>query len=259
MATFLFDKIIFGPVKSRRLGISLGINLLPTQSKLCNFNCVYCECGWTPNKENRMVQFHERRLVALKLEEKLLEMSRNNTPPDVITYAGNGEPTMHPEFESIIDDTIRIKNKYFPKARIAVLSNATLLHKSSVVRALNRIDDNILKLDSAIEETTQLINVPLGKHNINRLTEQLKSFNGNLIIQTMFLRGEYKGKKIDNSTDKEISALIRAFHKIKPKQIMIYTIARDTPLSSLKKLSLNELNLIRKQLEKEGFTVQVSG
>ncbi len=258
MATFLFDKIIFGPVKSRRLGVSLGINLLPTESKLCNFNCIYCECGWTPGKENRNVYFHERKLVAQKLEEKLLEMQQDNMPPDVITYAGNGEPTMHPDFEGIIDDTIRIRNKYFPKARVAVLSNATRLHKDSVRRALNRVDDNILKLDSAILETVQLMNMPLGKYQIDRLIEQMQTFKGNLIIQTMFLRGEYKGQKIDNTTEYEISAWIKALHQINPKQVMIYTIARDTPLSSLEKLSLDELNIIKARLEKEGFNVQVS-
>ncbi len=259
MATFLFDKIIFGPVKSRRLGVSLGINLLPTESKLCNFNCIYCECGWTPGKETRNVYFHERKLVAQKLEEKLLEMQQDNMPPDVITYAGNGEPTMHPEFEGIIDDTIRIRDKYFPKARVAVLSNATLLHKDSVRRALNRVDDNILKLDSAILETVKLMNMPLGKYSIDRLIEQMQTFTGNLIVQTMFLRGEYKGQKIDNTTENEVSAWIKALHQIKPKQVMIYTIARDTPLQSLHKIPLNELNVIRERLEKEGFNVQVSG
>ncbi len=259
MATFLFDKIIFGPVKSRRLGVSLGINLLPTESKLCNFNCVYCECGWTPGKQNQKIYFHERKLVAKRLEEKLIEMTRENMPPDVITYAGNGEPTMHPDFEGIIDDTIRIKNMYFPNARVAVLSNATFLHKKSVVSALNRVDDNILKLDSVILDTVKLLNVPLGKYNIDRLIEQMKGFNGNIIIQTMFLRGEYKGQRIDNTTNHEISEWIKALHIINPRQVMIYTIARDTPLSSLEKLSLDELNQIKAKLENEGFSVQVSG
>jgi wyosine [tRNA(Phe)-imidazoG37] synthetase (radical SAM superfamily) len=259
MATFLFDEIIFGPVKSRRLGISLGINLLPTDSKLCNFNCIYCECGWTPGKKEMKVSYHPRQVVAEKLEETLQDMIKNEMPLDVITYAGNGEPTMHPDFEEIIDNTIRLRDIYFPKARIAVLSNATLLHKESVVRALKKIKDNILKLDSAFSETIELFNMPLGKFRIEKVIEQLKSFNGDLIIQTMFVRGTYKGKVVDNTTEKELSAWINALHKIKPKQVMIYTIARDTPSTELVKVPIEDLNKIKERLEKEGFEVQVSG
>jgi len=259
MATFLFDKIIFGPVKSRRLGISLGINLLPTDSKLCNFNCIYCECGWTPGKKELNVSYHPRDLVAKKLEETLIEMHEKKMLLDVITYAGNGEPTMHPAFEGIIDDTIRLRNTYFPKARIAVLSNATLLHKKEVVRALNRVEDNILKLDSVFIETVELFNLPLGKYNVEKVIEQLKSFNGNLTVQTMFVKGSYEGKKVDNTTEKELSAWIKALHEIKPKQVMIYTIARDTPSPDLVKVSMEDLNNIKERLEKEGFEVQVSG
>jgi wyosine [tRNA(Phe)-imidazoG37] synthetase (radical SAM superfamily) len=259
MATFLFDEIIFGPVKSRRLGISLGINLLPTDSKLCNFNCIYCECGWTPGKKEMKVSYHPRQVVAEKLEETLQDMIKNEMPLDVITYAGNGEPTMHPDFEEIIDNTIRLRDIYFPKARIAVLSNATLLHKESVVRALKRIKDNILKLDSAFSETIELFNMPLGKFRIEKVIDQLKGFNGDLIIQTMFVRGTYKGKVVDNTTEKELSAWVNALHEIKPKQVMIYTIARDTPSPELVKVPIEDLNKIKERLEKEGFEVQVSG
>lgn len=259
MATFLFDKIIFGPVQSRRLGVSLGINLLPVDSKLCNFNCIYCECGWTPGKKEMKVSYHPQELVAEKLEQVLAEMKEKGGNLDVITYAGNGEPTMHPDFEGIIDDTIRIRDQYFPKARIAVLSNATLLHKEQVVRALNRIDDNLLKLDSVFEETIELFNLPLGKYRVNKVVEQLKSFNGNLTIQTMFVRGKYEGKVVDNTTEKELSAWIKTLHEIKPKQVMIYTIARDTPSPDLVKVPLEDLNKIKERLEKEGFKVQVSG
>jgi len=258
MATFLFDKIIFGPVKSRRLGISLGINLLPTDSKLCNFNCIYCECGWTPGSKEMKISWHPRNVVAEKLEEMLQTMTEQGEALDVITYAGNGEPTMHPDFEGIIDDTIRIKDTYYPKARVAVLSNATLLHKESVVRALNRVDDNILKLDSAFIETIELFNKPLGKYRVEKVIEQLKAFNGNLTIQTMFLKGSFEGQKVDNTTEKELTALIEVLHQVKPKQVMIYTIARDTPSPDLEKVSLEKLTEIKERFEKEGFTVQVS-
>ncbi|MDF1550650.1 MAG: radical SAM protein [Bacteroidales bacterium] len=259
MTTFLFDKIIFGPVKSRRLGISLGINLLPVDSKLCNFNCIYCECGWTPGALEMKISWHARQLVAEKLEATLQSMKEKKEPLDVITYAGNGEPTMHPEFEGIIDNTITIRNKYYPNARIAVLSNATLLHKVSVFRALNRVDDNILKLDSVFLQTIELFNKPLGKFRVEKIIEQLKQFDGNVIIQTMFVKGSFGGEKVDNTTEKELTAWIKALHQIKPKQVMIYTIARDTPSPDLEKVSLDDLNKIKDRLEGEGFRVQVSG
>ncbi len=259
MAVFLFDKIIFGPVNSRRLGISLGINLLPVDSKLCNFNCIYCECGWNPEKRETKITFHPRRIVAEYLEEKLASMLKNKEDLDVITYAGNGEPTMHPEFEGIIDDTIRLRNTYFPKVRIAVLSNATLIHKEQVFNALNKIDDPILKLDSVFPETIQQLNMPLGKINVDKLIEKFVHFNGKLIIQTMFVKGNFDGKLVDNTTEKELSAWIKVLHQIKPRQVMIYTIERDTPSPNLDKVNIEDLMKISDRLEKEGFNVQVSG
>jgi len=258
MSVFLFDKIIFGPVRSRRLGISLGINLLPLESKLCNFNCIYCECGWTPGKQESKTLFHPRQIVAQELEKTLDEMSINYEDLDVITYAGNGEPTMHPDFEGIIEDTIKIRNKYFPRVRIAVLSNATRIHKDSVFRALNQIEDNILKLDSVIPETIRLINNPKGHYNVDEIIENLKKFKGNVNIQTMFVKGFYKGQIVDNTTEDELTSWIDALNQIKPKQVMIYTIARDTPAPELVKVNLNELEKIGQRLEKEGFKVHIS-
>jgi wyosine [tRNA(Phe)-imidazoG37] synthetase (radical SAM superfamily) len=258
MPVFLFDKIIFGPVRSRRLGISLGINLLPLDSKLCNFNCIYCECGWTDSKRETKAIFHTRERIAEELEKKLDEMSNSYDDLDVITYAGNGEPTMHPDFEMIVEDTIQIRDKYFPHVRIAVLSNATLIDREPVFRALRRIDENILKLDSAIPETIQLLNDPRGVYHIEEIIKNMKKFGGNLDIQTMFVRGRYKGQLVDNTTEEEIVAWIEALHEIKPRQVMIYSIARDTPAPDLVKVNLYELEKIRQRLEKEGFQVQVS-
>jgi wyosine [tRNA(Phe)-imidazoG37] synthetase (radical SAM superfamily) len=259
MPVFLFDKIIFGPVRSRRLGISLGINLLPLDSKLCNFNCIYCECGWTQGERQKKVIFHPRELVAKELEKNLEEMCNNADDLDVITYAGNGEPTMHPDFEGIIEDTVKIRDKYFPGVKIAVLSNATLIHKESVYRALNRVDDNILKLDSAIPETIKLINDPCGYFKVEELIKNLDKFKGRLNIQTMFLRGTYNGQTVDNTTTEELDALIEALHIIKPKQVMIYSIARDTPAPDLKIVGPYELEKIGQRFEKEGFKVHISG
>lgn len=259
MATFLFDKIIFGPVKSRRLGVSLGINLLPTNIKVCSFDCIYCECGWTPKKYEEKAILPKRDEVRIKLEETLKSMVAENQLPDVITFAGNGEPTLHPEFAGIIDDTIELRDKFTPNARIAVLSNATMLHKKPVFNALVKIKDNIQKLDSAFEKTVQLLNCPNGNFNLGKVVEQLEAFNGKVIIQTMFIRGSFKGEKIDNTTEREISAWLELLQKINPSQVMIYTIARDTPLNSLMKVSIEELNSIADQVRKTGLEVQVSG
>jgi wyosine [tRNA(Phe)-imidazoG37] synthetase (radical SAM superfamily) len=258
MAVFLFDKIVFGPVRSRRLGISLGINLLPVDSKLCNFNCIYCECGWTPDKRQQKPNWHPREKVAVELEKMLQEMQSKGDDLDVITYAGNGEPTMHPDFEDIINDSIVLRDNYFPNVRIAVLSNATLIHQPSVFNALNKVDDNILKLDSVFEATIKLLNDPLGHFKPEKIIENLKRFQGRLIIQTMFVKGKYNGQPVDNTTEEEVSAWIGALHSIKPRQVMIYTIARDTPSPDLIKVSALELERIRQRLIKEGFDVQVS-
>ena len=259
MSTFLFDQIIFGPVKSRRLGVSLGVNLMPTDSKVCSFDCIYCECGWTPKKREKKAILPSREIVRQKMEEKLAEMVENNELPDVITFAGNGEPTLHPEFEGIIDDTIELRNQLAPKARIAVLSNATMLHKASVVRALLKVEDNIQKLDSGFEETIRKIDCPASTFNLNAVVENLKSFSGKVIIQTLFLRGNFKGEIIDNTTEDEIAAWLKLVAEIKPSQVMIYTIDRDTPATGLEKIKLDELELIAFRAREIGFTVQVSG
>ena len=259
MSTFLFDQIIFGPVKSRRLGISLGVNLLPTDSKVCSFDCIYCECGWTPKKREKKAVLPTRLNVRQKMEEKLTEMALSNELPDVITFAGNGEPTLHPEFEGIIDDTIELRNRLSPGAKIAVLSNATMLHKPSVIRALLKVEDNIQKLDSAFEETIRKIDCPASNFRLKDVVENLKSFNGKVIIQTLFLHGSFKGEIIDNTSEEELSEWLKLIAEIKPSQVMIYTIDRDTPATGLEKVNLEELQQIADRVKEMGFEVQVSG
>ncbi|MBN1820719.1 MAG: radical SAM protein [Prolixibacteraceae bacterium] len=258
MATFLFDEIIFGPVKSRRLGISLGINLLPVNSKVCSFDCIYCECGRNPKSHNKKTTLPSRKEVKLKLEEKLIQMQTENRLPDVITFAGNGEPTLHPDFAKIINDTIELRNKFSPDARIAVLSNATMVHKKSVFKALLKIEDNIQKLDSAFEDTIKIMDCPTKSFNLDKTVEQLTGFNGKVIIQTMFLKGEYEGQQFDNTTETELEAWLKLLKKINPSQVMIYTIARDTPVDTLKKIPEQELNRIASKAKKVGLKVQVS-
>ncbi len=260
MPTFLFDKTVFGPVISRRLGVSLGINLLPNDSKLCSFNCIYCECGWNPKKRDQKVVLPSRSEVSRLLKEKLLKMNEESLMPDVITFAGNGEPTLHPDFANIIDDTIEIRNELCPKARIAVLSNSTMLNKSGVVKALDKVDDNILKLDSGILETIMVLDQPAGKFDLQKLVTNLKQFHGRQIIQTMFVRGNHKGTLIDNTTEVELKAWKGLLKEIRPKSVMIYTFARDTPTDDLKKVPVEELEAIAESVKKElGLEVQVSG
>jgi wyosine [tRNA(Phe)-imidazoG37] synthetase (radical SAM superfamily) len=259
MATFLFDQIIFGPVISRRLGISLGINLLPIDAKLCSFDCIYCECGWNPERKNQRILLPARDNIRSLLRQKLLEMAAESQLPDVITFAGNGEPTLHPEFEGIIDDTIQLRDELSPKSRIAVLSNSTTLQKPGVVKALKRVDDNILKLDSGVLETILLLNKPVGRFNLEKMVVQLKQFKGAVTIQTMFLRGTFNGVEVDNTTFNEIEKLIGLLKEIQPGMVMIYSIARDTPAENLVGIPLSELEEIAARVQFEtSIPVQVS-
>ncbi len=258
MATFLFDEIIFGPVTSRRLGVSLGINLLPNDLKVCNFNCIYCECGWTDKNDLISSKLHPRKEVRDALDRKLKMMKQNGEPMDVITYAGNGEPTIHQEFSGIIDDTILLRDKYFPESKIAVLTNATMLHKQSVCDALAKIEFNILKIDSAFQETCDFLNMPLGNYNVLKTVDKIMKFESDIVIQTMFVKGSYKGKYVDNTTDREIDAWLELIKKIKPSLLMIYTIARDTPVDELEKIDAAKLGEIADKVRHLGIEVQVS-
>jgi len=257
MSTFLFDKIVFGPVKSRRLGVSLGINLLPVDRKLCNFDCVYCECGLNI-KGSSNSPLPLRKEVYEALELKLTEMQQSGETPDVITFAGNGEPTMHPDFDAIIQDTIDLRNKFFPQSQISVLSNSTMLHKPSVVEALKKVDQNILKLDSGLLSTIIKLNKPTGNYDLGKIIAQLKEFQGNLIIQTMFTRGEVDGTMIDNTLEEDVCSWQKTIETIKPKMVMIYTIDRDTPFDGLKKIPKSELESIAQRIKLLGIDIQVS-
>ncbi len=257
MSTFLFDKTIFGPVHSRRLGSSLGINLLSNSFKQCTFNCIYCECGWTDNENSKKNSFLSCVEITQKLEEKLIELLENNVLIDNITFAGNGEPTIHPQFSEIIDETIRLRNKYYPESKISVLSNATMLFNSSIIEVLKKIDNNIQKLDCGSDELFQRLNKPNIKISLLEIVNQLTHFKNNLTIQTLFLRGEYEGEKIDNTSDEEVELWLHHLKIIKPKLVMLYPIARSTPAAGLMKINSEELNKIAIKVEKIGIATQV--
>ena len=255
--TSLYDNIIFGPVRSRRLGLSLGVNLLPIESKLCSFDCIYCECGWNADHPGQR-RFNAREDVRAMLDATLARMVADGTPPDVITFAGNGEPTMHPDFENIIEDTLALRDKHAPAAKVSVLSNATQIHREDVRRALLRVDNNILKLDSAFDATVQLVNKPQGNYTVARTVELLKMFEGKLIVQTMFLRGEYLGQRVDNTTEEEVSAWLKLVAEIAPKQVMVYSLDRDTPCQTLEKVEKDELRAIAARVEALGIPCSVA-
>ncbi|MCD8174302.1 MAG: radical SAM protein [Alistipes sp.] len=257
MATSLFGDVIFGPVRSRRLGLSLGVNLLPTDRRLCNFNCIYCECGWNP--EGGRPRFNDRETVNRLLGEKLKEMVAGGTPPDVITFAGNGEPTIHPEFAAIIDDTIALRDRLCPSAGISVLTNGTMICRDSVREALTKVDNNIVKLDSAFDDTVRLIDNPQGGYSVERTVECMKAFGGKIIIQTMFLRGMYHGQVVDNTTDREVGAWLEAVREAGPSKVMVYTIDRDTPAEGLEKVTVEELEDIAARVRALGIECSVAG
>lgn len=259
MSTILFSEIVFGPIHSRRLGTSLGINLLPYDGKLCSFDCIYCECGL--NKDFRTkTKLPERQNVKLALEDKLRKLKSDCVILDVITFAGNGEPTMHPEFEVIIEDTIALRDKFYPTSKISVLSNGMHLNKPSVVNALKKTDNPILKLDSALDETVKLIDRPnSSSYSVARQIELYKQFNGNFILQTMFIKGQFENNKIDNTTKEEVSAWIEVVRRLHPREVMIYTIDRETPVKGLEKVSFEELQKISDRVKAMGIETNVAG
>ena len=264
MSTFLFDEIVFGPVKSRRLGVSLGINLLPTDCKYCNFDCIYCECGRNDIQKMRENTLPTRTEIYAALEHKLIAMQQAETfhatslQPDAITFAGNGEPTIHPDFAGIIDDTVSLCNRYAPNSKISVLTNATMLHRQEVVEALKKTDMPILKLDSAFDTTIALMNQPVKKIPAFQLIEQMQSFGKQCIIQTMFIQGTYRSQTVDNTMPEELDAWERAVLVIRPERVMIYTIARNTPTETIRKVPGKTLHEIAGRIEKHGIPVQVS-
>lgn len=258
MSTFLFDQIVYGPVNSRRLGVSLGINLSPLNGKRCTFNCIYCECGL--NEERRTgTSAPSREEVKQALTKKLTEMRSEGIHPDVITFSGNGEPTMHPDFSGIIDDTLEIRDTLCPEAKVAVLSNSTMLHREDVMRALCKADENLMKFDAANDDLIKQIDQPeIHDFTADKLIEQLIRFHGKLIIQTIFLRGERNGIQIDNTSDECVSKWIEALKKIRPEKVMIYTINRDTPVRTLQKMPVDTLEKIAEKVRQAGFDVSVS-
>lgn len=258
MATFLFQDIICGPIISRRLGVSLGVNLLPTNGKLCNFNCVYCECGWTKKEEGIKLVFNPKDKVLSLLEEFLIKRKASGEKLDVITFAGNGEPTLHPYFPEIIDETIRLRDLYFPNVKVAVLTNATMIGNDKVRAALEKVDRAMLKIDSVQDGKIRAINDPYKDYSLANVVENIKKFRGEVIIQTMFLRGTNNGESVDNTVPEEVDQWLAVLKDIRPSLVMIYSLDRDTPSNTLEKVSYEDLCAIGKKVEALGFECNVA-
>ncbi len=258
MSTILYQSPIFGPVHSRRLGISLGINLQPADGKICTFDCIYCECGL--NKEHTPHSARPtRECVAEALERTLKDMREKNLHLDVLTFAGNGEPTGHPGFAEIIDDTIKIRDKYFPEAKISVLSNSTFIHRKEVHEALMRVDNNILKLDTVDMEYISTVDRPTSpSYDVENIVGLLKSFEGHVSIQTIFMKGTVGGKDVDNTSDRYVLPWLEKVKMIGPKNVMVYTIDRETPIKTLEKASKEELDRIRDMVIAQGIPCTAS-
>ena len=258
MSTVIYPSPIYGPIHSRRLGISLGINLMPADGKVCTFDCIYCECGY--NKDRRpTLPRPTREEVARKLEAKLVEMQRDGLKPDVLTFAGNGEPTGHPHFPEIIEDTIRLRDQYCPQAQVSVLSNSTFIYKSAVRDALMKVDNNILKLDTVDPAYINKVDRPVNPaYDVKEIIDHLKSFHGHVIIQTMFMKGTMDGEDVDDTGEKFVGPWLEAVREITPMEVMIYTIDRETPDHDLQKASPEQLNAIRDRVIAMGIPCTAS-
>jgi len=257
MAGILFDEIVFGPVKSRRFGISLGINLLPLEGKLCTFNCIYCECGLNETQKKVKPALFTAAQINDSLQSRFQALKESGLKPDNITFAGNGEPTLHPDFETIIENTIRLRNVFFPDAHITVLSNATRLDKANVKRALLCIDNNVLKLDAGTNDTFIAINRPTNLITLEKVVAELMKFEGRLMIQTMLIRGEVEGKRVDNTTEEELALWLTHIKKINPKLVMLYPIDRQTPYKTLEKVPEKEFRALAGRVEELGIKAEV--
>lgn len=258
MSTRIYPAPIYGPVHSRRLGLSLGINLLPPDGKSCTFDCVYCECGFNKDRLPKLKR-PSRSEVAVALEAQLKLMHEQGQHPDVLTFAGNGEPTSHPEFAGIIDDTVRLRNSYCPEAKISVLSNATFIHRQDVHSALMKVDNNILKLDTVNADYIRRVDRPVSPHyDVRQIIAGLKSFGGHVIIQTLFMKGTSGGKSVDNTGDEYVTPWLAAVKEIAPSEVMIYTIDRETPDHGLLKATPQELDAIRDRVVAAGIPCTAS-
>ena len=249
-----FDDIVFGPISSRRLGSSLGVNILPSKGKLCNFDCVYCECGWNRDgvAERAFPRLDD---VAAALESRMAEVASSGQAVDSITFSGNGEPTLHPDFPEIIDITLHLRDRFFPDAKVSVLSNATLVGRPKVMEALMKVDNPIMKIDASSDELVKMINKPVGHYSLAEVVGNLRKFDGMFILQTMFL----KSRDFDTLSPEALEAWMDIVRELRPREVMVYTIDRETPDRTLEKCPVDYMRELVQPLVDEGFNIQIRG
>ena len=260
MSTILFHDIVFGPIKSRRLGDSLGVNLAPRYGKICNFDCIYCECGFNEDgRKDSLIPTKQDVVKAIEDKLKSYSMDKSGNKIDSITFSGNGEPTMHPCFPEIIAETISLRNLYAPGTKVSVLTNGSRIGRPEIANALLSIDNAIIKIDSAIDESVRLINQPQFDYSVEKIVANLSRFEGKFVLQTMFLRGEFKGAVVDNTLPAELEAWYSIVKQTRPREVMIYTIDRETPAKGMQKVGVAEMEDISRPLREAGFKVIISG
>lgn len=258
MATFLWSDIVFGPIHSRRVGTSLGINLLPVCGKLCTFDCVYCECGdlssGAPRKDRRMPSLEQ---VVEVMSSRFAALHAEGVKVDSISFTGNGEPTLHKDFPAIIDKVVELRDKYFPQAVISVFSNSTTLGRPGVFEALMKVDNRIMKVDCSDAATVAAINRPAGQFSLEKVLDDLERFNGDFILQTMFFKGSLDGREIDLTAPELVAGWSDIVRRLHPSKIMAYSLDRDTPVAGLRKVEREELQAITAPLRDEGFEIEI--
>lgn len=258
MSTIIYPSPIFGPIRSRRLGVSLGINLLPGDGKVCTFDCIYCECGLNADRRPKQ-KLPTRSEVAMALEQKLQQMQAEGVAPDVLTFAGNGEPTAHPDFAGIISDTLALRDRYFPRAKVSVLTNGTRIGHAEVFEALRLVDNNIVKLDTVDADYIARVDRPVGRYDLPHLLERMQAFAGRCVVQTLFMKGvDDQGVSVDNTSDQYVLPWLDAVERIAPREVMIYTIDRETPMQGLRKATPAELDHIVERLRQRGIKASAS-
>lgn len=237
--TIPFQKsIIYGPVKSRRLVKSLGINLLPTNRKICSFNCNYCQYGLTQQvngSETSMDLFPGLAEVINALTLGLEE----HPDVDFVTFSGNGEPTLHPNFAKIVDGVNNVvKTNILSNAKVALLTNGSTLVNKKTMEAISKIDRVYIKLDAPNEPLFRKINKPALSIDFNRMIESMKEVS-NLRLQTMLMEGV-----VTNCDPKSLEDYYNLIAYLQPEEVHIYTIDRPTPVEGLLKVSPEKLNMI---------------
>lgn len=247
-----FDDIVFGPIRSRRLGSSLGVNILPSKGKLCNFDCVYCECGWNRDGVSDS-KFPTLAEVEEALESKISTLAADGVPVDSITFSGNGEPTVNPDFPEIIDVVLRLRDRFYPSAKVSVLSNATMLDRNEVFEALRKVDNPILKIDAPNDALVTMINKPQGSYSLENVVARMAEFKGDFVLQTMFLRSP------DFDLGQTVEDWRNIVRRLKPRETMVYTIDRETPDKTLQKYTVEQMTEFVKPLQDEGYVIQIRG